>query len=269
MSQSVSIPSSAFTVDTSTGQTRWRATRTYTALIQDDTVDETDETFTVTLAFDDPSAPYLVAGDLTATITIEDNDHVAVTLGWEETELTAEEPTSVGATKPVVLRAMAVTSTDKRPDSGFTFDFTASTVNGTARQPDDYEQLSSTETFDRSDFSRITVDGQSRWVASRNFTVDVEHDTVDEPAGDVHRQAGLRWRQPAVPAPGQRDGDRDHHGRRCVPFGPAHNGDRRPEHCRAGGPNHLRLVGRQQRAGGYHRYDAHRDAGPGRDLCLG
>ena len=40
VSQSVSIPSSAFTVDTSTGQTRWRATRTYTALIQDDTVDE-------------------------------------------------------------------------------------------------------------------------------------------------------------------------------------------------------------------------------------
>ena len=41
------------------------------------------------------------------------------------------------------------------------------TVNGTARQPDDYEQLTSTETFGRSDFSRTLVDGQFRWVTSR------------------------------------------------------------------------------------------------------
>ena len=54
-------------------------------LIEDDTVDEANETFTVTLAFDDPSAPYLIPGDMTATITIEDNDHVAVTLGWQQT----------------------------------------------------------------------------------------------------------------------------------------------------------------------------------------
>ena len=76
---------------------------------------------------------------------------------------------------------MAVTATDKRPESGFTFDFTVNTANGAARQPDDYEPLSVTETFERNDFSRTTVAGESRWVASRDFTVNVEHDTVNEP----------------------------------------------------------------------------------------
>ena len=79
---------------------------------------------------------------------------------------------------------MAVTSTDKQPESGFTFDFTVSTANGTARQPDDYKQLSETKTFDRNLFEPTTVDGQSRWVASQTFTVEVEHDTVDEPLED-------------------------------------------------------------------------------------
>ena len=152
VSQSVSIPSSAFTVDTSTGQTRWRATRTYTALIQDDTVDETDETFTVTLAFDDPSAPYLVAGDLTATITIEDNDHVAVTLGWQQTARTISEPTTSGGTTTVMLRAMAVTATNKQPETGFVLDFTVDSANGTAQEPADYEGVSDTESFVPSDF---------------------------------------------------------------------------------------------------------------------
>ena len=42
-------------------------------------------------------------------------------------------------------------------------------------------KLSKTETFTRSDFSSTTVDGQSRWVASRDFTVNIVYDTVDEP----------------------------------------------------------------------------------------
>ena len=181
VSQSVSIPSSAFTVDTSTGQTRWRATRTYTALIQDDTVDETDETFTVTLAFDDPSAPYLVAGDLTATITIEDNDHVAVTLGWQQTARTISEPTTSGGTTTVMLRAMAVTATNKQPETGFVLDFTVDSANGTAQEPADYEGVSDTESFAPSDFSLQTISGQSRYVASKDFTVTIADDVEDEP----------------------------------------------------------------------------------------
>ena len=163
------------------GQFRFQATRDVSVSIREDTDDEPNENFTVTLSYSDPSLTHLEGDPDTATVTIVDNDHVPVTLGWEETALTAEEPTSPGTTTAVTLSAMAVTATDKRPESGFTVDYTVNTVNGSARQPDDYEQFTSTETFDRNDFSRTTVDGQFRWVASRDLTVNVKHDTVDEP----------------------------------------------------------------------------------------
>ena len=176
-----SIPRNNFTSVVVDGQTRYRTTRTYTVVIEDDTVDEENETFTVTLAFDDPSAPYLIPGDMTATITIEDNDHVAVTLGWQQTTLTANEPTTSGGTTTVTLRAMAVTATNKKPETGFVLDFTVDSVNGTALDPADYEGVSSTESFVPSDFSRQTVGGQRRFVASRDFTVTIADDVDDEP----------------------------------------------------------------------------------------
>ena len=163
------------------GQFRYQETRDLTVSITDDIDDEPNENFTVTLDYRGTLQPHWTGGSAEATVNIVDNNHVPVTLGWEETALTVEEPTSPGTTTPVALRAMAVTATDKRPEDGFTFDFTVNTVNGTARQPDDYEQFTATETFDRNDFSPDTVAGQSRWVASSDFTVNVEHDTVDEP----------------------------------------------------------------------------------------
>ena len=168
--------------DTGGGQFRYQATWDISVSITDDTADEPDEDFTVTLAYRGAVQPHWTGSSAEATVDIVDNDHVPVTLGWEETALTAEEPTSPGMTTPVTLRARAVTATDKQPESGFTFDFTVNTVNGTARQPADYEQLTSTETFGRSDFSRTLVDGQFRWVTSRALTVNVKHDTVDEPS---------------------------------------------------------------------------------------
>ena len=159
----------------------FQATRNLSVSIREDTDDEPNENFTVTLAYRGTLQPHWTGGSAEATVEIVDNDHVPVTLGWEETAVTAEEPTSPGTTTPVVLRARAVTATDKQPESGFTFDFTVNTVNGTARQPDDYEQLSSTATFDRNDFDRVTVNDQYRWVALEDFSVNVNHDTVDEP----------------------------------------------------------------------------------------
>ena len=181
VSNTESIPRNDFTSVVVDGQTRYRTTRTYTVVIEDDTVDEQNETFTVTLAFDDPSAPYLIPGDMTATITIEDNDHVAVTLGWQQTARTVTEPTTSGATTTVMLRAMAVTATNKRPETGFVLDFTVDSANGTARDPADYEGVFDTESFAPSDFSRQTVGGQRRFVASRDFTVTIADDVDDEP----------------------------------------------------------------------------------------
>ena len=147
---------------------------------RDDSDDDDGES--ITLFFGDLPDGVAAGSPSETLVRIVDNDYVPVTLGWEETAFTAEEPTSPGTLTPVTLRAVAVTATDKRPESDFTFDFTVNTANGTARQPGDYERLSSTGTFDRSDFFRTAVDGQFRWVASADYTVNVAHDTVDEPS---------------------------------------------------------------------------------------
>ena len=181
LTSSFSFGQSDFTRTDVGGQFRFQATRDISVSIIDDTEDEPDEDFTVILAYRGTAQSHWTGSSAETTVAIIDDDHVPVTLGWEETEFTGEEPTSPGQTTAATLRAMAVPSTDKRPESGFTFDFTVNTADGTARQPSDYEPLSVTETFERNDFSRTTVDGESRWVASRDFTVNVEHDTVNEP----------------------------------------------------------------------------------------
>ena len=172
---------SDFTPQMVSGQPRYRASKDYTVTILEDTEDEPDEEFRLTLSYTVPSLPHQLGPSQEAFVTITDNDHVPVSLGWEQVEFTAEEPTSPGGTTSVSLTAVAATSVDKRPESGFTFDYTVNTRNGTARQPADYQQLSTTGTFDRNDFSRTLVDGHYRYTASRTFAVEVEHDTTDEP----------------------------------------------------------------------------------------
>ena len=146
---------------------------------QDDSADDDGES--VTLSFGDRPDGVSAGSPSETLVELIDNDYVPVTLGWEETAFTAEEPTSPGAMTGVTLRAVAVTAADKQPEIGFTFDFSLNTANGTARQPDDYEQFTATGTFDRGDFTRTTVDGQFRYVASAEYTVNVLYDTVDEP----------------------------------------------------------------------------------------
>ena len=161
----------------------------------DDSVDDDGES--ITLSFGDLPDGVSAVSPSETLVQIIDNDYVPVTLGWEETAFTAEEPTSPGTLTPVTLRAVAVTATDKRPESDFAFDFTVNTANGTARQPGDYERLSSMATFDRNDFFQRTVNGQFRWVASADFTVNVEHDIVDEPSESFTvRLAFVGSRQP-------------------------------------------------------------------------
>ena len=173
------------------GQQRYRAVREVTVRIVDDTDDEPVEAFTVNVAYTNPALPYLQGAPAAAAITIIDNDHVPVVLGWEQTAFTAEEGTTV------TLRAVAVTTKDKMPESGFSFDFTASTANGSARQPADYSQLSDTVTFTRSNFSRTTVNGQSRYRAERTFTVSVVSDSVRE--SDENFTVNLAYSNPSLP----------------------------------------------------------------------
>ena len=163
------------------GQFRFQATRDISVSIIDDTVDEPDEDFTVSLNYSDPSLPHLQGGPSRAVVKIQDNDHVPVVLSWEQSAATVEEAASAGSTRPVSLSAVAVTTKDKMPESGFSFDVTVATANGSATQPADYQQLSDTATFNRSDFSQATVSGLRRYRAVKTFTVLVTHDTLLEP----------------------------------------------------------------------------------------
>ena len=181
LNSSFSFSQSDFTRTNVGGRFRFQATRDISVSIINDTVDEPDEDFTVILNYSDPSLPHLQGGPSTAVVTIQDNEHVPVVLSWEQAAVTAEEATSPGSTRPVSLSAVAVTTKDKMPESGFSFDVTVATADGSATQPADYQQLSDTATFNRSDFSLATVSGQRRYRAEKTFTVRVTHDTVLEP----------------------------------------------------------------------------------------
>ena len=163
------------------GQQRYRASRTYDVPILHDTTDEEDERFTATLAYVGAPQPHLTGSSARATVTIVDDDHVPVTLGWDATQFTVEEPTSPSGSSTLTLAVRAVTVKDKQPDAGFTFDYRARTADDGATAPEDYAALSATGTIARSDFARTSVDGQFRWVAEKEHAIAIAYDTTDEP----------------------------------------------------------------------------------------
>ena len=157
------------------GQQRYRATRDFTVSILDDTTDESDEVFRVTLAYRTPGLSHLQGGPSTATVTIRDDEHVPVTISWERSDITVDEDDG-----SVTLRAFAVTTADKRPEDGFSFDASIYTTNGSAAQPGDYTRVDDTVTFVRNDFSLATVNGNRRYRAAKQIVVTIEDDTIDE-----------------------------------------------------------------------------------------
>ena len=181
LDSNVTLTPADFTAVTVGGQQRYRASRTYTVPTSDDTTDEDDERFTVTLAYAGAAQPHLTGGSARATVTIADDDHVPVTLGWDATQFTVEEPTSPNGSSTLTLTVRVVTVKDKQPDTGFTFDYRAETADDGATAPEDYAALSATGTIARSDFSRTSVDGQFRWVAEQEHPIAITYDVTDEP----------------------------------------------------------------------------------------
>ena len=157
------------------GQQRYRATRDFSVAIIDDTADESDEAFRVRLAYATPGLSHLQGGPSTAVVTIKDNEHVPVTLSWEQPDVTVRE--NAGS---ATLRAYAVTTEDKRPEDGFSFDASIRTSDGSAAEPADYTQVDATVTFSRNDFSRVTVNGERRYRAAKQVQVPIQDDTSDE-----------------------------------------------------------------------------------------
>ena len=166
---------------------RYQASRPVSVLVYDDTDDEPDERFTVTLAYADPDPPHLQGGNSTATVTITDDDPVPLVLSWERPEWSVEE--SDGS---VTLKAVATTTINRIPEEGFSFEATVDTrQSGRASRASDYTHLSVTETFLRSDFSSVTFDGQSRYQAEKEFTITIEADSIDESNEDFSVELGF------------------------------------------------------------------------------
>ena len=197
LNSNVTLTPADFTAVDIGGQQRYRASRTYDVPTLDDTTDEEDERFTVTLAYVGAPQPHLTGSSARATVTIVDDDHVPVTLGWDATQFTVEEPTSPNGSSILTLTVRAVTIKDKQPDAGFTFDYRALTADDGASAPEDYAALSATGTIARSDFARTSVDGQFRWVAENEYTIAIAHDTADEPVENF--TATLAYVTPGLP----------------------------------------------------------------------
>ena len=192
VSQTVTFQQSDFRRATVNGQPLYRAEKQVVVPITDDTLDEPDEDFKVTLSYVNPSLPHLQGGPATTEVYIEDNDHVPVTIEWEQTVLTVAEDTG-----SVTLQASATTTKDKAPESGFSFSVNATTTARSAEQNADYRRLASTATFRQADFSREIVNGQPRYRASKEFTITVLEDTVDE-EGETFT-ATLDYSNPGLP----------------------------------------------------------------------
>ena len=186
----VTFDRSDFSRATIRGQRTYRAIKQVEVDIADDTEDEQDESFDLTARYLAPGLPHLLGGPVNASVTITDNDHVPVTIHWEQTVLTVDEGNGV-----VTLRAIAVTEKDKMPETGFSFDVTAATSDGTATQSEDYRRLSTTLHFSQRDFSPQVVNGQDRYIATKDATVAIMDDTVDEPNEDF--VANLSYSGPA------------------------------------------------------------------------
>ena len=155
-----------------------------------DTEDEDDSTVTVEVV---DGSGYLPGSPSSAQTAVSDDDHVPVTLQWEETAVTVDEDNGT-----VTLTAVVTTTKDKRPENGSDFNATVTVADGSAIQLDDYSPPSSdTLTFSPGTFAQETVDGQSRYQATRTFTLRIEDDDDDEL--DENFTARLVYETPGEP----------------------------------------------------------------------
>ena len=211
---------------------RYRVTMDFTVTVFDDTDDESDETFTAILAYANPDIDNLRLRNSITTVTIKDDEHVPVNLGWLDTSVSVNEGRGT-----VTLDATATTTGDKRPETGFSFQATVSTSAGSAGPDDDYTDISTTVTFQQSDFRSATVSGDRRWRATKRITVPIINDTEDERDEEFHGYGGIYAGLLSTAAPAGRpgDGDGDYRGQRPTA------GDRRSGHNQRPRVRHLDL----------------------------
>ena len=116
-----------------------------------DTVNEGDETVTLTLAYDAPSLPHLQGNNASLAVTIADDDHGPVTISWEQSLVTVDEGAGTAT-----LRAVVTTSGSQAPSADFILEATVSSTDGSATKSVDFSPLSKSLVFAANDFRRTT-----------------------------------------------------------------------------------------------------------------
>ena len=175
LDETVTFTRNDFSRVTVNGQRRYRAAKQVVVDIEDDTVDEVEEDFTVTMEYSNPSLIHLQGGPAVARVNIADNEYIRVTIGWQETEVSVDEDAG-----SVILYALSTTTEAGRPLSDFSFDVRITTRSGSARQDSDYTSLDATETFLHSDFNSTFIDGELRYRAEKQITIGIHDDIHDE-----------------------------------------------------------------------------------------
>ena len=192
LDETVTFTRSDFSRVTVNGQPRYRAAKQIVVNIEDDTTDEIEEGFTVTFDYANPGALHLQGGPATATVKIADDEFVPITINWEQSETLVSEDAG-----SITLYAQSFTTEDAMPLSDVSFDVTVSTNSGSAQQNSDYTAFNASETFLNSDFSATVVNGDLRYRAEKQVTIDIQDDIYDE--GDENFTVRLAYSNPRLP----------------------------------------------------------------------
>ena len=190
--ETITFDRSDFSRATVNGQPRYRAVKNVMVDIEDDTADEIEEDFTVTFEYANPGALHLQGGSAIATVKIADNDFVPITLSWYQAEASVSEDAG-----SITLFAQAITTEGGAPLSDVSFDVRAFTSSGSAKSNNDFTSLSETQTFLHTDFSVTSVNGDLRYRAEKQITVDIQNDAYDE--GDESFTLRLEYASTGLP----------------------------------------------------------------------
>ena len=177
---SLAFAASDFTQVAGSDPARYSATKNVDVAIVNDTVNESDETVTLTLAYDAPSLPHLQGNNASLAVTIADDDHGPVTISWEQSSVIVDENAGTAT-----LRAVVTTSGSEAPSADFILEATVSSTDGSATKSVDFSPLSKSLVFTANDFRRTTVDGQTRYRAVKDVALPIMDDGDDEEDEDL------------------------------------------------------------------------------------
>ena len=92
------------------------------------------------MEYSDPAPLHLQGGPAVAAVRITDDDDVAITIGWDETEISVSEDAG-----SIIVYAQATTTADGAPQSDVSFSVSVSTRSGSAKHTSDFTTVDAIE----------------------------------------------------------------------------------------------------------------------------